>query len=145
MVELGRCLGFLLESVDHLGVMRYVRRQDLDGDLSLEHQVLSQKYHGHSSPAEQSGDLIAAGQGASQALPQLIGRIGRKGMGDFPRRRSAVGAEPAIRRQRRMALGALAHRVPFCRTGFALRIPTAGWYIGLQALMRVPTRGSRLW
>src|SRR6185503_12878797 len=145
MIELGRRLGFLLEAMDHLGVVRGLRRKHLDRHLPLEHQVLRQEHHGHATPAEQSDDLIAAGQSAGQTVLQLIGWIGRDAMRDFPRRRSAVGTEPSIRGEWRMAPGALAHRAPLCPTGPTLGIPTTGWYIGLQALMRGSTRRQTLW
>src|SRR6185312_6200407 len=46
MIELGRRLGFLLEAMDHLGVVRGLGWEHFDGHLPLEYQVLGQEYHG---------------------------------------------------------------------------------------------------
>jgi hypothetical protein len=94
-----------------------VRREHLDGDLALKHQILGQKHHGHSPAPQQPNDFVSAGQGAYQPLPQLISRVCRTGVAELAGGSTAMGAEAAIHRKGRVTPGALVHRVHPGTTG----------------------------
>jgi hypothetical protein len=51
VIQLGRGLGFLMKARNQLGVIRHVRRKNLDGHPPFQHQVLCQEYDGHASTA----------------------------------------------------------------------------------------------
>ena len=108
VVELGRGLRFLLESLDYLRVLRNVGWQDLDGDLAVERQVVRKEDRPHPALPHHPLDLVLALHDALQpglqALELGAGARGRAAAGLV---RPASEAELAVIRQRGVALEAL--------------------------------------
>jgi hypothetical protein len=130
VVELGGGLRLLLEALDDVRVLGDVGRQDLDGHLPVQGQVLGEEHRAHAALAEHALELVLALDQALQAVHQAFDLPAGGRVGAASRLiRAAREAELAIVGQRRVALNAV-DRGAHGRRGFTNGIGLPGRSVG---------------